>query len=368
MTVAIQQGATTNVSTPRLILTVIQEVEQRRTGFLDDPAVSLEFQIFDVSTPAKEITPIQVFPGSGREAVNTTTEKVSLGRFAPTWTVDAAEPVGRHIARYFYKLATGEPERTVEFRFEVVTANEMLIPGGLITISELREEGLDDCTVSSNRAFMLIQLATAYIEAFTGRFFEPRLSLKNFDGARSRGQLLREPIIAVEEVFIDISPFQPNDLPIDRNDLRVYNRHIREGLLDPDDREAPRIDFFHASPGVLDFSPFAMNRLFFPEGEQNVHIRALWGYTDPDGSLTGETPLLIKRAALMFVERNLPKVGDEDFGGASLRSRLTREKTRDQAVAYASPSSLAVQGHFTGDSELDTILAMFRVGPRVRVA
>lgn len=94
------------------------------TGTLTDVAV-LEFQIFDVNN---EAVPIQRFPAvlGQRQAVDVANlcpvgGKLSVGRYVAAYTVDAAEPLGPHEIRWFYRLQAASPENTNREQFEVVT-------------------------------------------------------------------------------------------------------------------------------------------------------------------------------------------------------------------------------------------------------
>lgn len=220
------------------------------------------------------------------------------------------------------------------------------------TIADLRAEGVTEAAATNARIESLIALAGSYIERMTGRFFEPRPQTLRVDGTGGRVLPLGHPIISVDAVLVDSSPFSPGDLPIDPGFYRVYNRHLTQGLLLPDDRDHPRIELVGGD------EPFpGLGRLAWPRGQQNVEVRGVFGYTEPDGSPTGRTPELIRHVTKLLVLRELPLLTDTDRReDAQRRWRLTSERTRDQAYTL---DALRLTGAFTGDPEIDNVLFAF---------
>lgn len=299
-----------------------------------------------------------------------TGDRLGKGRYAAKWTVptDASTtPTGIYTIEWTYVIEN--PAGTlntynVTRSFEVAPAGVGINPMGAYYASygEVAELGLSGC--QGKNATALLTLATQYIEKFTGNFFVPTPKNVRVDGTGSHAQLLREPIIAIADVAIDIAPFEPSDLPIDASSLRVYNRHIRQGLTRPDDRDNPKLEFYHAFDRHGNkHASFA--RLFFNRGEQNVGVEGVFGYTDPDGTPYGSTPALITRAALMLVVRNAIPISDVEARQDQQRAgQLEELRTRDQQVKWNFPSGVlghhAFTGGFTGDPEIDTILMMYQ--------
>ncbi len=125
----------------------------------------------------------------------------------------------------------------------------------------------------------------------------------------------------------------------------------------------PKIEMFIANQDIEGFANFIIDRPFFPRGKQNIHIAGAFGYTHPNGrDLLGVTPNLIQHAAALFVIRNLPKLIKHDERDELKRTHLvTEHRTRDQQIKYDMPAGRgAVVGAFTGDPEIDTILARFQ--------
>jgi hypothetical protein len=220
------------------------------------------------------------------------------------------------------------------------------------TVADLRAEGVSEAVASDARLAMLIGLAGAYIERITGQFFEARALTLRLDGTGARVLPLGHPIVRIDAVALDSNPFSPGDLAVDPELFRVYNRHLTQGLLLPDDRDHPRLELVHEEDVHL-----GLGQLRWPRGQQNVEVRGVFGYTEPDGSLVGRTPELIRHVTKLLVMRELPRMTDVDRReDAQRRWRLTSERTRDQSYTL---EALRLHGDFTGDPEIDNILVGF---------
>ena len=327
-------------------------------GMLVDVAV-LEFQVFDVSDAAKRAAPVQVFPAApgARATVDTATpcpagDRLSTGHFVARWTAPVDEAIGAHEVRWFFRLTPETPEQSFVEEFEVLPVVTGFTSGGYASVSDLRAEGVTDAQASDARIQQLVSLASRYVERVTGRFFEPRVQALRVDGTGGRVLALGHPIIGIDAVAIDSNPFSPADLAVDPGLYRVYNRHLTQGLLLPDDRDHPRLELVHGEDGHL-----ALGRLAWPRGQQNVEVRGVFGYTEPDGSPTGRTPELVRHVTKLLVMRELPRLADADRReDAQRRWRLTSERTRDQGYSL---EALRLHGAFTGDPEIDNVLVAF---------
>jgi hypothetical protein len=330
------------------------------SGMLIDVAV-LEFQIFDISDPGKQLTPLQVHPAiSGtRASVNVAAlcpvgDKLSTGHFVARWTPPLDEAIGTHEVRWFFRLNAGSPEQTFREEFEVLATVAGFSADGYASVSDLRAEGVAAADATDARLQQLIALASRYIERVTGRFFEPRAQTLVLDGTGGRTLPLGHPIVGVESVVIDASPFSPGDLPVDPSVYRVYNRHLTQGLVLPDDRDNPKLELLYGDGAV---GALGLGSFIWPRGQQNITVRGVFGYTEPDGSPTGKTPALIRHATKLLVMRELPLLGNTDQReDAQRRYRLTSERTRDQSYTL---EALQLHGAFTGDPEIDNILVAF---------
>ena len=209
---------------------------------------------------------------------------------------------------------------------------------------DIRNEGFAPEQVSTARLNELIELASSYIETVTERFFEPRAQTITEDGTGSCRLLLGEPIIDIESVEILGQDSVPASGAIDPAEYRVYNRHLTQGLLKPDDRDNPQIVLIGSE---------------FHRGAQNIRIVGLFGYTEPDESATGRTPLLIREVCKKLVVREIPLLSEtSDREDGKNRYRLIQEKTRDQSYTL---DKLRITGSLTGDPEIDNVLIQFKI-------
>ena len=95
-------------------------------------------------------------------------------------------------------------------------------------------------------------------------------------------------------------------------------------------------------------------------------ISCLWGYTEPDGTPEGRVPLAIRRACILLVLRWLSPLADGDGAeDARNRWRIIEERTRDQSYKL---DRVQLSGAFTGDPEIDGILARYRRPPGMGAA
>jgi hypothetical protein len=289
-------------------------------GLLDDVDV-VEYAIFDRTGDV----PVQVFPESGRAAA----ARLGVGHYVALYTPPASAQLGHHAVRWFVRAT--EDELHFETPFEVLAAPIDAPQSGYCMLQDLRDEGFGPEAASNARLARAIAFASRTIERITGRFFEPRRQRIELDGRGSSELLLDEPIIAIEKIEIGGGGAVSG--------ATVYNRHITQGLMLPDDRQNPRI------------------RLGFPCGARNVRISGLFGYTEPDGSPTGTTPLLIRDACKRLVVREIPLLADTDRReDARQRHRILQERTREQSYTL---DRLAHPGALTGDADIDDILVQF---------
>lgn len=349
------------------------DIFTRVNGVLTD-VYSLEFVIDeDVTTPG---SPIQVYPPSGRQTVDLalcpTGDKLSTGRYVAVWTPAVTEPIGTHLVRWFFKLTAASPEQTFCEEFEVLPEVTASTSTGYATIGELRAEGVTVAQADDARLQVLITRASRMIDRYTGRWFEPRSKVFLIDGTGARGLLLGPPIISISQVRLLARDLGVSIQDLDLADVRIYNRHLTQELLDPDDRESPKLEFLSFDERYERDPVYGRVRdLFHPQywplGTQNVEITGIFGYTDPDGSPTGRTPEMITYACMLMVIRDLPQLASQRGVDARRAFAVTEYKTRDQSVKYASPDKLGSQGvgAFTGDPTIDNILAMYTRPPEL---
>lgn len=330
---------------------------------------SLEYEIFElVSVPG---VPTKIFPTVGRATVDLnpcpTGQRVSLGRYVALYTVPAASLIGTHMIRWYFRLTLTSPEQTSEEEFEILDPSAPAAGPDYTSIANLRAEGVTVAQADDARLATLIARVSRMIDFWTGRSFSVSAKILTIDGAGRPGLLLEEPIVDITEVLIlNSDPFTNDFATVDFDDLRIYNRHLTENLIDPDDRDNPRIEFFHSetrydNTGFVSRSHFELHH--WPIGVRNIQLTGSFGYREYDGTAQGRVPLMITHAANLMVIRELPLLAeDEDRADIRSRGRITKVKTRDQEIAYGAQSTVRpahqAGGFFTGDPEIDSILAM----------
>lgn len=342
-------------------------------GVLTDVA-TLEFQIWEKVT--NPLVPAQIYPGSGRAAVDTLNlcpvgGKVSTGRFVAEWTPALTDPTGTWEIRWFFKLTGSSPEQTWTEEFEVLP--EVVASGGpgYCTVQDLRDEGVPDTgpgAKTDSQLQTLIARVSRKIDLYTGRFFEPRSLVLLLDGHGRRPLLVGPPIIEVTQIRLVSDDFVTSTAAVvDLGDVKVYNRHL-SGLLDPDDRENPRIEWRvydqRYDAETRDLSEFLTPQRW-PAGTQNVEVTGVFGYTDPDGSSYGMTPDPIREAATRMAIKSLSSLLSPDAYDDANAWRMTELRTRDQMIKWANPADFGSRGFgaFTGDPVIDSILAAYSKPP-----
>lgn len=321
---------------------------------------SLEFVIFELVTDAED--PTQVYPALGRASVDVDNPcddgggRISIGHYVADWTVPDDALIGSYALTWYFKRTDGSPEQTYTEIFEVVA-----VVGGhrhdlYTTVQALRDEGVPTSKASDDLCLARIEVASRLIDRWTKRFFYPRSMELAIDGRDLDTVRTGHPIISVESIGLRYDDSEePNQ--IDLSSIRIYNRHL-DGLTDPDDRNDPRIQMYYPDASLARISPeFA----YFPRGRQNVVVRGVFGYTDPNGTAAGQTPILIQEATKRMAIRSLPKMAKTVNNATA--GTIWKQQTRQQRVEYGEPSKMAIQGAFTGDPEIDQIIASYRRPP-----
>ena len=243
-----------------------------------------------------------------------------------------------------------------------------------VTVDQLRAEGVS-ADLSDARLHVLIQRASTMIDNWTHRWFVPREMTLLLDGKGSDILQIGPPIIAISEVKIlvpDTTYIPTINEIVDLLSIRVFNRHLTEQLLDPDDRNNPKIQYVTSWYGtrlVPEVYPFS----WFPVGVQNIQVKGIFGYTDYDGGVAlatdgvtpvGKTPDMISLACMMLVVRDLLPLADlAGRNDQALASRVTQLRTRDQSISYGAQvgtsSGIGTSSNapgIVGNSEIKAIL------------
>lgn len=373
-TTALQQGQASDCSNPVLQFVNVSNLEDFE-GFSKD-VDTLEFLIIDSGGAAlfpmpgdlNDFEPIDVAndcPVGGR---------IGAGRYVAAWTPGASQDPGEYTIRWRVIEQAGGAAVLLDQPFQLVSSKQP-IPDAYVTLAEARAEGVPR-GISDLQLRRALERASDYVEEVTGRRFYPHYVDAELDGEGGPMIQLDQPVIALEELGFTFTTFTPADLPISSGAIRVYNRHIRLNLLHPDDRDDPRIEFLRVDTTRFPngfrvrYADLLSNALGFTQSQQNVRVRGLHGYTDPDGSPMGKTPDLIKYVTMRiaFMRYARPLWGQVSGGGQA--GPILSEKTMDQSVTFANPTSGSNvrQGAFTGDPDTDEILANFCRPPAFRSA
>jgi len=307
----------------------------------------------------------------------------------PPWdevTVPATYvPLVAGVTSYLFDDLAGEPSwyYAVSY-FDTVSGTESslsdpLIPGlsGYLEVEDIREEGFTDSMVTDAQIIRGIQRSSRMIDRITRQWFEPRTRTFHLDGKRGQDLLLEVPIIAVTN--LSLVDYRGELDEIELGDVWIYNRHLTQGLMNPDDRHNPRISWRDLLPSSSTRARWSERR--FVEGRRNIQIAGVFGYTEIDPLLTpgetesgsqipsdyGDTPELIKLACTLLTIKQMYPKSTSDGDDFVVRARVIEQRTRDQMYQLADiPEADAAYG-MTGDIEVDKILAMFMAPTAVGV-
>lgn len=355
--IAVRQGEAISLTNPVLWFANISRADDYE-GFLRD-VEALDFQIWDMRVRS---APAQVFPALAGtwQAVDLDAHRLGEGRYVAVWTVGALQAAGQYEVRWRVQETLDDDARQLVVPFAIALSSSF-IPDAYATIEDMRAEGVPVTAVFTDaRVAQALEAASALVEEYTGRVFHARFLDMMLDGKGGPILQLDEPIIGVEEIAYTFQSFTTLDLPLQEGDIVIYNRHIRDGLREPDDREDPRIEFLRVRGidrvpldyGALDGSPG------FTQSQQNVRVTGIFGYTEPTnaGHPVGVTPAAIREVTMRLAFQKLRPLFST-FGTSSGPSGpVTSERTMDQSITYASPTQTQLYGGITGDPTIDQIL------------
>lgn len=307
----------------------------------------LRFSVWDL-TPA---TPVEVVANT---VVTLTAcpggQRVGLGRYVANFTPGGAWNLGTHEVRWLYRAVATDPERLVRTPFEVLDPVTFASTLPYFTYASSRDAQtlgmVLTATLTVTRLQQLLWEASQEVDLYTNRWFDPRYNVLRVDGPGHPTVDLEVPIVGIEELVVESGGAfgATTDTPADLTQVRIYNRHLTQGLTAPDDREQPRIT------SVDDLTRFG-------RGKQNVRITGVYGYTEPDGTPVGRTPLLLTRATAMIAQRrNLDALATDPWAQPG---RIRSARTRDQAITFFGPNETGQAAAWTGEAAVDTILARF---------
>lgn len=236
-----------------------------------------------------------------------------------------------------------------------------------ITIAEVRAEGFSATAYPDARVTAAILQATRLIDKVTGQWFEARAMTMRLDVRNATLEYL------LDVPVIEISSAKLWDGTIDLDDLWIYNRHLTMGIQD--DLFNPRIVFKREYTTAVRRKLYDGSR-HFTQSNQRLELTGYFGYTELDVGQSAEetvagnqipkyrgvTPVEIKRAALLLMQKFLPGVASGDGADATMASRVTGVSTQDQSISLAGPTAEDGAYGETGILEVDKILGAY-MGP-----
>lgn len=265
---------------------------------------------------------------------------------------------------YYYKVSYFNSSTLAESEKSSASAHERV---GYISIQDIRDEGYTATMVTDAQVTSGIARATAMIDKITGQWFEPRPRTFLLDGRGHDALHFQVPIIAITGLEIEESTEE-----IDFDTIKVYNRHLTQGLVNPDDRYDPKLVFDNVTwlrtLTGRDTTTY-VDGLFY-HGPQNISVTGIFGFTelglnDPIGETStgsqvplsyGDTPELIKYAAKRLAIRYMYPIINSGTGSSISSGTVKRRKNMDEEIEWA-VNNVNPGDSVTGDYEVDNILA-----------
>lgn len=351
---AMTRGEESNGDNPKL------DVFMKNSANTPVNVAAVSFQIFEkVSTPG---TPVQVYPSSGRQAVNLnpypTGGRLDTGHYVADYEVPFDALIGTHEIRWYSQYLPTSPEQFYAEEFEVLSDASISSGDLYISVADVRAAGLNANPPDDASIFASIMLWQQVLERVTRQWFRPIACEFYLDGTDSDTLHLPVPIISVSALKINT-----DTVALSTNRYRVY-----AGRQLPDDRKNPRIklvDTWGFERDIYTTSDRTSRSRFF-KGRQNQFIKGVFGYVEQDGS----TPALIKRAMLKLVIADLanPIVPGTGSGitPPPITAGIVREEVTDgHSIKYDTvggdfkPRAAGLSG-LINDPEVQMIVKLYR--------
>jgi hypothetical protein len=339
--------------------------------------IKLKIRVVEISNVLLNFDHIMVFRSTTRDG---TYSEISAIGTRPTLQTDVV----------LYEFIDTGGDTTYWYKFSYINETTLLqsnlsdpmqgvgLQGQYCTLTEMREEGFSESVYSDARVIRSINIASKLLERYTGYWFEPR-NITNMRVESKGDQVItiEDPIIQIDSIYtisgLGGSNFEKTEVDLDG--VTIFNRHLTQNLRDPDDRLDPRFRYPRTNTdwdysGIVGYYDSS-----WPKGKQIIEISGWFGYTElEDGASVGETtegnqvplsmgetPDLINEACRMLAARSLPTLADM-ASREDIRNRpfITSEKTREQSYTKSSLDSLGLVGAWTGNPEIDEIIAMYQ--------
>jgi len=309
-------------------------------------------------------------------------QKIEIGTTTPpvVWTEltrpHFRPPIVANVERYLYECPADITKsfRAVPYRTsDGATTTPITITQksgrGYCSVADIRAEGFANPPYSDARVQSAIDYSTLLIDRICGQRFDAYSGWVKLDVKKPyREHHLDVPICCLWQIH-------DSEGLVDIANVVVYNRHLTQGLENPDDRRNPMIAWGEERQiGV----PESIASGYFNQGMQTLKVWGVFGFTEigaddqvgetADGSQVplsyGSTPVDIKYACMMLAVGRLATLasgGDE----SSINSRVISESTRDQSYSLqALPTEEASYG-MTGNQQVDSILMRYQAPMRI---
>lgn len=288
--------------------------------------------------------------------------KLGLGRYYIPTGATTAWAYGTHRVICTYRMVDGGRVFTQELLFEVLNpalySAGSLYMGYAATRDLYRDEFFDILGTPPEKLHAHIRRVSYQLEGLTQRFFEPRYVDQRISGDGRPVLFLDEAVVAIESAgSVSYDDGIETISPYTNGAFSVYNRHL-DGLLNPDDRDNPRLDVTRD-----DIAGYPVRGWRWPTGDRNLSIKGVFGFTDPepnsDGVLIGHTPDEFVQIIGTLTGRHM-----EDPNMSSPATwqpgRIKMYKTRDQQIQfYGASGNVDYSGGITGDAMMDQLLLRF---------
>jgi len=260
---------------------------------------------------------------------------------------------GPHVINWRYKLTASDDYVTWSMKFYVDTS-----PGiygypyrTIISLSEVRDEGLTVSEVSNAKLESLIGLVNDYIEEATQQVFRPTPRTFRVDGPHHERLFLANPIIGIDYVKPDRSTEALEETALAINFTRVDLTY--KDRLKPDPRRNPSIALTPAR-FYLEASRYYRHNPMFGVGRLNHEIKGVFGFLESDGSV----PKLIEQAALELVFANVVTL--EPGATTTTAGPLIEETTDRHSVRYGSTTASEGSSALATSRRIEEILKAYR--------
>ena len=298
----------------------------------------------------------------------TAAEKVGTGRYAIPTGSTSSWCLGTHRAVCSYQLEDGGPTYVQVIEFEMLDPADWPASSQFVTYLSSRRAYIDEFVtskVSITKIHRITAEVSRNIERWTGRWFDPRYLKLKVRGRATEKLLLDAPIIAVEDTYAVWKTTSGEDTyKFEQYLYKVYNRHL-DGL-EADDRKNPHLELVNVSGTIVRVSGYA-----WPYGNQNIEVRGIFGYTEPDQDphagkvLIGHTPRDLARAVGALTQRQVanPSMSDPlTWSPGSVKSM----RTRHQSISFGgSGGGGSSASELSGDPLVDSLLLPYCRPPAV---